>query len=125
SAPRPSRRPLARPAPPADPPPAPTSPARRHARLNHVDLAVVRADGGAAFRPRAFDVVLANLSAPLLRTRVSELFALVRSGGALVLSGMRAEDVAEMTAACAEAGPLTPRVAGDWACLGGRRPGRP
>ena len=53
---------------------------------------------------------------------MSELAALVRSGGALVLSGMLAEDVAEMMAVCAEAGPLTPRVDGEWACLVGRRP---
>ena len=106
----------------ADLDPEATESARRHARLNRVDLAVVRADGGAAFRPRAFDVVLANLSAPLLRTRVGELVALVRSGGALVLSGMLAGDVAEIVAVCAEAGSLTPRVDGEWACLVGRRP---
>ncbi len=105
----------------ADLDPEATESARRHARLNGVDLAVVRADGGAAFRPRAFDVVLANLSAPLLRARASELVAPARAGGALVLSGMLAEDVPAMMAACAHAGSLTPRVDGEWACLVGRR----
>jgi len=96
--------------------------ARRHARLNEVDLAVVRADGGAAFRPRAFDVVLANLSAPLLRARLRELVTLLRARGHLVLSGMLAEDVPGMMSACAGAGSFTPRLDGEWACLVGERP---
>ncbi len=95
--------------------------ARLHARLNAVDLRVVRADGGGAFRARAFDLVIANLSAPLLRQRAREITALRRPEGALVLSGLLAEDVADIAAAYAPLGPLETRLDGEWACLIGRR----
>lgn len=96
--------------------------ARLHARLNDVDLAVVRADGGSAFRARAFDLVVANLSAPLLRQRAFEITALPAAHGSLVLSGLLAEDVADIAAAYAPLGPLQTRTDGEWACLVGRRP---
>ena len=102
--------------------PEATDAARRHALLNEVDLAVVQADGGAAFRPGAFGVVLANLSAPLLRDRARELLALVAPGGALVLSGMLGEDAGEIAAACADAGALELRTEDEWACVVVRRP---
>lgn len=105
----------------ADLDPEATESAHRHARLNDVELAVVRANGGAAFPSRAFDVVLANLSAPLLQARVSELVAPARSGGTLILSGMLALDVADVKAAYAQAASLTPRMDGEWACLVGER----
>ena len=95
--------------------------ARLHARLNAVDLAVVRADGGAAFRARAFDLVIANLSAPLLQQRAGEITALAGPEGALVLSGLLAEDVADIAAAYAPLGPIETRLDGEWACLIGRR----
>jgi ribosomal protein L11 methyltransferase len=95
--------------------------ARLHARLNAVDLAVVRADGGGAFQSRAFDLVIANLSAPLLRQRAAEITALVGPEGALVLSGLLAEDVADIATAYAPLGPLETRTDGEWACLRGRR----
>jgi ribosomal protein L11 methyltransferase len=95
--------------------------ARLHARLNAVDLAVVRADGGGAFRARAFDLVIANLSAPLLRQRAGEITALAGPEGALVLSGLLAEDVADIAAAYAPLRPLETRMDGEWACLRGRR----
>jgi len=44
-----------------------------HARLNDAPLLVVRADGGTAFRARAFELVLANLTAPLLVARSAEI----------------------------------------------------
>jgi ribosomal protein L11 methyltransferase len=96
--------------------------ARLHARLNAVDLAVARADGGSAFRAGAFDLVVANLSAPLLRQRANEITALPAARGSLVLSGLLAEDVADIAAAYAPLGPLQARTDGEWACLVGRRP---
>jgi ribosomal protein L11 methyltransferase len=96
--------------------------ARRHARLNGADYGVVRADGGGPFRRGAFDVVLANLSAPLLRARAPELLALGAPGSALVLSGLLVEDADDMASAYAGAGPLERRTDGEWACLIGRRP---
>jgi ribosomal protein L11 methyltransferase len=96
--------------------------ARLHARLNVVDLAVVRADGGRPFRPCAFDVVLANLSAPLLRARADELLALGAPGSAIVLAGLLLEDADDLARAYAGAGRLERRTDGEWACLIGRRP---
>jgi ribosomal protein L11 methyltransferase len=99
--------------------------ARLHARLNGTDYAVVRADGGGPFRRGAFDVVLANLSAPLLRARADELLALGAPGSVLVLSGLLVEDADDMANAYAGAGPFERRTDGEWACLIGRRPRGP
>jgi ribosomal protein L11 methyltransferase len=96
--------------------------ARLHARLNGADLAVVRADGGRPFRRGAFDAVLANLSAPLLRARADELLALGAPGSVLVLSGLLVEDADDLAHAYAAGGPLERRTDGEWACLIGRRP---
>jgi ribosomal protein L11 methyltransferase len=99
--------------------------ARLHARLNATDLAVVRADGGRPFRHGGFDLVVANLSAPLLRSRAQELLALGAPGSALVLSGLLVEDADDMASAYAGAGPIEQRTDGEWACLIGRRPRGP
>jgi ribosomal protein L11 methyltransferase len=95
--------------------------ARLHARLNGTEYAVVRADGGRPFRRGAFDVVLANLSAPLLRARADELLALGAPGSAIVLAGLLLEDADDMAQAYAGAGLLERRTDGEWACLIGRR----
>src|SRR5512143_1784567 len=63
-----------------------------HARLNGVRLWVVRADGATAFRTGSFDLVLANLTAPLLVARAAEIQRLLRPRAALVLSGLLVED---------------------------------
>ena len=91
--------------------------ARAHAALNATDLAVVMADGGAAFARRAFDVVVANLSAPLLRELEPELRDLPRPGGTLVVSGFLDADVPGLSAAFARAGEPEARFDGEWACL--------
>lgn len=96
--------------------------ARLHARLNGADLAVVRADGGRPFRRGAFDVVLANLSAPLLRARADELMALGAPGSAIVLAGLLLEDADDLANAYARAGRLERRTDGEWACFIARRP---
>jgi ribosomal protein L11 methyltransferase len=98
--------------------------ARLHARLNQVPLRTVRADGGRSFLPGRFDVVLANLTAPLLIERHAELGALVAGGGALVLSGMLASDLAEVRAAHHGIGAVSVTLDGEWAALLYRR-GRP
>src|SRR5262249_42416477 len=43
--------------------------ARRHAELNHAPIRLVRGDGARALRPASFDLVMANISAPLLIER--------------------------------------------------------
>ena len=87
-----------------------------HARLNQVPLAVVQGDGGRAFGPAHFDVLLANLMAPLLIERSAELRALCAHGATLILSGLLAEDVPAVTDAYA-AGTVEARVDGEWAAL--------
>ena len=99
-----------------------TQAARRHASLNHVALGVVQADGERGFRPRAFDLVLANLMAPLLLERRLELMALLARGATLILSGFLDTDVAEVTAAYSPFGVPAIRRDGEWAALVLRNP---
>ena len=90
----------------------------RHAALNDVPVHLVRGDGGRPLRRRAFDVVLANLTAPLLRERADELALLARAGGVVVLSGLLVEDVAEVRAAWApHADGIGVITEGAWAAL--------
>jgi ribosomal protein L11 methyltransferase len=91
--------------------------ARLHARLNAVDVLVVRGDGGRPLAGGRFDVVLANLTAPLLLERSDELAALRAPGGSLILAGFLHEDAAGVAAAYAGAGAATTRTDGDWAAL--------
>jgi len=88
-----------------------------HAQLNRVTVRVVHGDGGAAFRPASFDTVVANLSAPLLGERRTELPRLLASSGALVLSGFLAADVAELRRAYAGAGVSSVLEDGEWAAM--------
>lgn len=88
-----------------------------HRRLNDVPLRVVEADGGRPFRAGSFDVVLANLMAPLLIERAEELAALCAKDAVLVLSGLLTEDVEAVTAAFAKHGTVEPRTDGEWAAL--------
>lgn len=88
-----------------------------HGRLNDARLHVVRADGGTAFRPASFDLVLANLMALLLIDRAAEVAGLLAPGGALVLSGLLLEDVAPVRAAFASSGRPQETRLGEWAAL--------
>jgi ribosomal protein L11 methyltransferase len=98
---------------------------RAHARLNGSPLLVVRGDGGRPFRDGAFDVVVANLTAPLLVARAAELCALRAPGGRLVLSGLLDTDRLEVQSAFADCrqsafadcGPPAVRHEGEWAAL--------
>jgi ribosomal protein L11 methyltransferase len=91
--------------------------ARRHAELNQSPISLVRADGARAMRPAAFDVVLANISAPLLAERAEELAGTTRGHGALILSGLLVEDLPSVRAAYAAVGDIDVRVEGEWAAL--------
>jgi ribosomal protein L11 methyltransferase len=91
--------------------------ARRHAALNGVDLRLVQADGAGSVRPGAFDLVLANISAPLLRERRDEIVAARAPTGTLVLSGFLAEDAGALADAYAGAGRIEPRHDGEWTAL--------
>jgi ribosomal protein L11 methyltransferase len=97
--------------------PEATASAARHSRLNQTPLAVVRADGARGLRPRAFDLVLANLTAPLLLERAHEIGALLAPRGALVLSGFLRDDQPEVATAYAALGPAELRTEGEWCAL--------
>ncbi len=90
---------------------------RHHARLNEVRIAVVRADGGRALRPRSFDVVVANLTAPLLVERAAEIGPLPAPGGRLVLSGLLATESKDVEAAYCRLPLLARTDEGEWAAL--------
>jgi ribosomal protein L11 methyltransferase len=91
--------------------------AARHARLNAVDLRLVLGDGAAAFRARSFDLVLANLTAPLLLAQREALAAVVRPGGTVVLSGLLLDDEPAVRAAYDGLGAAAPARDGEWASL--------
>ncbi len=105
----------------ADLDPEATASSARHAHLNRVGLRVVEADGGRGFRAGAFDLVLANLMAPLLIERADELRGLCAPGATLVLSGLLAEDVDGVSPAYAF-GAVEVRADGEWAALRVRLP---
>jgi ribosomal protein L11 methyltransferase len=93
-------------------------PAREHAAFNQVEVSFVRGDGARCIRPGAFDLVLANISAPLLTARAREVAAACRPGGDLVLAGLLRYDVAEVRAAYEPfAAAIAVRLEGEWASL--------
>jgi len=96
--------------------------ARDHAALNGVAVHLVRGDGARGIRPGAFDLVLANIAAPLLIDRARELAEACRPGGDLVLAGVLQDDVAAVRGAFAAfASSIDVRTDGEWAALVLRR----
>jgi ribosomal protein L11 methyltransferase len=91
--------------------------AREHARLNAVDVRLVLGDGGAALVAAAFDLVLANITAPLLAAHAGEIAALVAPGGALVLSGLLESDLGPLRDAYIRLGAPDVLSDGEWAAL--------
>lgn len=91
--------------------------ARHHARLNAVVVHCVQADGADAFRGGSFDLVLANITAPLLRARAASIAAALAAGGRLVLAGLLNEEAAAVREAYASLGPAAERRDGDWTAL--------
>ena len=101
----------------SDTDPEATASAVHHATLNTAPLRVVRGDGAEPFRPGAFDVVLANLTAPLLVRHAAPIARLRRPGGALVLSGLLDSDLPKVQAAYAACGRFGVRQDGEWTAL--------
>jgi ribosomal protein L11 methyltransferase len=96
--------------------------ARDHVARNAVAVHLVRGDGARGVRPGAFDLVLANIAAPLLVDRARELTEACRPGGDLVLSGVlrdQVEGVREAFSAMVES--IYVRTDGEWAALVLRR----
>lgn len=94
-----------------------TAAARHHARLNDAPLHVVLGDAAQCLRAGAFDLVLANIAAPLLMDRRRELVRICRPGGVLVLSGLLGVDVRDVREEYAGEGSITTRSDGEWAAL--------
>jgi ribosomal protein L11 methyltransferase len=91
--------------------------ARRHAELNEAPVHLVQGDGARALRPASFDLVLANISAPLLVARAAELAGAARGHGLLVVSGFLSEDVPALREAYGRHGDVEVRLEGTWAAL--------
>jgi ribosomal protein L11 methyltransferase len=87
-----------------------------HARLNAVELQVVRGDGCAALSAH-FDTLLANLAAGPLLARRQELARARSRSGSLVLSGLLRTDLEEVVRAYAPLGPHRASTDGEWAAL--------
>ena len=88
-----------------------------HARMNAVDLHLARGDGGRPLLRARFDLVLANLTAPLLLERREEIAALCAPSASLVLAGFLEEDAAQIAAAYGALGVADVRTDGEWAAL--------
>jgi ribosomal protein L11 methyltransferase len=91
--------------------------ARHHAQLNGVDVHVVRGDGGLPLAGGRFDLVLANLTAPLLLERRNEIAGLCAPSASLALSGFLREDARAMVAAYGSLGPAAVTADGEWAAV--------
>ncbi len=90
--------------------------ARTHARLNQCELPLVRGDGAAALRAGGSDTLIANVAAPFLRTRSSEIEPAVRAGGRLVLSGFLDEEADSLVTTYRSCDELGRMSEGGWTC---------
>jgi ribosomal protein L11 methyltransferase len=91
--------------------------ARLHARLNRVEPRLVQGDGGRPFARHGFDLVVANLTAPLLLERRHEIAGLCAPGASAILAGFLRDDAPEIAAAYAALGASDVRSDGEWAAL--------
>lgn len=91
--------------------------ARGHAERNGVAVVLRLGDGGRGLEAAAYDLVLANLTAPLLCERADELARLARRDGELVLSGLLAEEAPGVIAAYQAFGAVLQTDDGEWASL--------
>lgn len=84
-------------------------------RVMHSDTWLAQADN------ETFDVVVANILAEPLRQLAATLQGHMRAGSRLVLSGLLAEQVAEVTAAYTDVRFDEPELLDGWACLVGHK----
>jgi ribosomal protein L11 methyltransferase len=95
------------------------------ARLNGVDVALLAGDAGTCLRGASFDLVLANLSAPLLSSHAGDLARLCRRGARIVLAGLLASETGDVRSAFPGMELLEERLDGEWAALVLRPPTAP
>lgn len=96
--------------------------ARKHARLNGVNLKLLQMDGCRSLRPARFDLVLANLMAPFLISRVDEITAVGAPGCRFILAGLLREEEDAVKAAWPGGWKVTSSYQGEWASLLYERP---
>jgi ribosomal protein L11 methyltransferase len=96
--------------------------ARLHCLLNCAEPSLILADGAAPFLKEAFDTVVANVSALVLRGRRRELGRVVACAGSLVLSGLLADDVEAIVGEYGVLGDVAVTHDGEWAAVVVRRP---
>jgi ribosomal protein L11 methyltransferase len=90
-------------------------------KLNRIDQEFTAFVGtiDAVRHNRRFDLILANILAPVLIALASDLVGRLSPGGSLVLSGLLGSQIPEVVRAYHEQGLDDPRVTrqGEWACL--------
>ena len=96
--------------------------ARKHARLNHAHLKLLHMDGCRSLRPAQFDLVLANLMAPFLISRVDEITAVGAPGCRYILAGLLREEEDAVKAAWPRGWKVSSAYQGEWASLLYERP---
>jgi ribosomal protein L11 methyltransferase len=96
--------------------------ARKHARLNRVNLELLQMDGCRSLRPAQFDLVLANLMAPFLISRVDEITAVGAPRCRYILAGLLREEEDAVKAAWPRDWKVASSYQGEWASLLYERP---
>ena len=91
--------------------------ARENVRLNGLEAVVQVVEGGLDEALRAaFDLAMANISAPVIVEMASALAAVLRPGGLLIVAGFSAESADRVSSALARSGFIVERALadGDW-----------
>lgn len=96
--------------------------ARKHARMNDVKLRLLQMDGCRSLRPAQFDLVLANLMAPFLISRVDEITAMGAPGCRFILAGLLREEEAAVRDAWPAGWKVQATYLGEWTSLLYERP---
>jgi ribosomal protein L11 methyltransferase len=98
--------------------------ARDNVRLNGLEAAVHVGEGGLDEALRAaFDLAMANISAPVIVEMASALAEVLRPGGVLIVAGFSAESADRVSSTLARTGLMVERALadGDWRGLIARR----
>ena len=98
--------------------------ARENVRLNGLEAVVQVAEGGLDEALRAaFDLAMANISAPVIVEMASALAAVLRPGGLLIVAGFSVESADRVSSGLARTGLMVERALadGDWRALIARR----
>ena len=96
--------------------------ARKHARMNDVKLRLLQMDGCRSLKPAQFDLVLANLMAPFLISRVEEITAMGAPGCRFILAGLLREEESSVRAAWPVDWKVEATDLGEWTSLLYERP---